>query len=301
MEEYLELSQERRDSYDLIAPVGAPAPPVIEDQVLNNPNMKWVQGLSAGVDYYMASKVFRESSVPLTNVKGAFSSVLAEFVALGVLQHTKHLERFIERKKARKWEMEPMELVSNKHMVIVGYGDIGSACARVAKNGFGMKVTGVKRRPEEVSDKHRSYCDEVVGNDQYDRVIAEADFVVAVLPKVAGVTDNFFSTESTFSKMKSSAVFMNIGRGTTVEENDLAKALKTGQISGAVLDVFQVEPLPEESELWDCPNLLLTPHCADCDTQFMHRAFQILADNLKIFTTEGTSKLLNICDKEAGY
>ena len=103
MEEYLQLSQEKRDSYDLIAPVGAPAPPVIEDQVLNNPNMKWVQGLSAGVDYYMASKVFRESSVPLTNVKGAFSSVLGEFVALGVLHHTKHLERFIERKKAKKW------------------------------------------------------------------------------------------------------------------------------------------------------------------------------------------------------
>lgn len=77
-------------------------------------------------------------------------------------------------------------MVSDKHLAIVGYGDIGAACAKVAKHGFGMKVTGVKRRPEQVSDEHRSYCDEIVGNDQLDRVYAEADFVVGVLPRVVG-------------------------------------------------------------------------------------------------------------------
>jgi len=199
----------------------------------------------------------------LTNVKGAFSGVLAEFVALGVLFHTKHVERFMQRKAEKKWDVEAVELVSNKHMAIVGYGDIGSACAKVAKNGFGMKVTGLKRKPEEVSEEHRSYCDEVVGNDQYDRVIAEADFVVGILPRVLGVTDDFFTKESTFSKMKKSAVFMNIGRGTTVNEDDLASALKDGTIGGAVLDVYKVEPLPQDSELWTCPNLFMTPHCAD--------------------------------------
>ena len=104
-------------------------------------------------------------------------------------------------------------------------------------------------------------------------MIAEADFVVGVLPRVPGLTDNFFTTESTFSKMKNTAVFMNIGRGSTVDEDHLVSALKSGQIAGAVLDVFKVEPLPAESELWSLDNVFMTPHCADQDVKFLHRAF----------------------------
>ena len=154
-----------------------------------------------------------------------------------------------------------MELVSSKSMVVVGYGDIGAACAKIAKNGFGMKVWGIKRNPDDCSDLYRSYCDEVLGNDRYDEIVAQADFVVGVLPKVADTLD-FFNMESTFSKMKPSAVFMNIGRGPTVNEDDLLQALKSQAIGGAVLDVFKVEPLSQESELWSLPNVLITPHCA---------------------------------------
>ena len=112
-------------------------------------------------------------------------------------------------------------------MVIVGYGDIGAACAKVAKEGFGMKVTGLKRRPESVPEEQRAYCQEIVGNDQLDRVLGEADFVLAVLPRVpTGDTDNFFTMESTFSKMKKTGIFMNIGRGTCVNEDDLVTALQ---------------------------------------------------------------------------
>jgi phosphoglycerate dehydrogenase-like enzyme len=154
-----------------------------------------------------------------------------------------------------------MEVVSKKSMAIMGYGDIGAACAKIAKNGFGMKVWGIKRNPNDCSDLYRSYCDEVVGNDQYDRIVKEADFIVGVLPKVPD-TEDFFNMETTFSKMKKSAVFMNIGRGPTVQEEDLIKALKEGMIGGAVLDVFKKEPLEPENELWSLPNVLITPHCA---------------------------------------
>jgi len=132
-------------------------------------------------------------------------------------------------------------------------------------------------------------------------VIAEADFVVGILPRVAGVTDDFFTMESTCSKMKKSAVFTNIGRGTTVKEEDLVTALKTEAIGGAVLDVYKVEPLSSESELWECPNLFMTPHCADQDHTFLFRAFDFLGRNLKIFVEEGPDKLVNICDKIQGY
>lgn len=228
-----------------------------------NKNLKWVHSISAGIDGYVAVQSFRDSEIPLTNAKGAYSSVLGEFIALGMLYHTKKVEQFIQQKKDHLWYQDAPELVSDKHLVIVGYGDIGAACAKVAKLGFGMKVTGVKRRPEQVSDEHRSYCDEIVGNEELDRVYAEGDFVVGVLPRVAGQTDDFFNMESCFSKMKKRGVFMNIGRGTTVNEEDLAKALNDGVIAGAVLDVFKVEPLVQESPLWDCKNVFITPHCAD--------------------------------------
>jgi len=161
-----------------------------------------------------------------------------------------------------------MELVSNKSMAIIGYGDIGAACAKIAKFGFGMKVIGVKRKPEDCSDEYKSYCDEIVGNDKYESVISQADFVVGVLPKTAE-TGDFFNMDSTFSKMKPTSVFMNIGRGPTVEEDHLIAALQEGKIAGAVLDVFKKEPLPQESPLWTMPNVLITPHCAQQDKDFM--------------------------------
>ena len=188
----------------------------------------------------------------------------------------------MQRKADKQWVVEPMEVVSKKSMAVVGYGDIGAACAKIAKMGFGMKVWGVKRNPADCSDEYRSYCDEVVGNDQYERVISEADFVVGVLPKVADTLD-FFNMESTFSKMKKSAVFMNIGRGPTVQEEDLTKALKDEMIAGAVLDVFKVEPLPQDNELWNLPNVLITPHCAQQDKDFMADCMVQFADNLDAF------------------
>ena len=186
---------ENKHSYDInVVMLGTTiSGPVLKDQSIHSKQLKWVHSLSAGIDGYVAVPEFRDSEIPLTNAKGAFSTILGEFVALGVLYHTKHLERFMQRKAEHKWEVEPMELVSNKSMVIVGYGDIGAACAKIAKIGFGMKVVGVKRRPDKCSAEYRSYCDEVVGNDQYDRVISEADFVVGVLPKV-GDTGHFFNT-----------------------------------------------------------------------------------------------------------
>lgn len=218
--------------------------------------------MSAGLDAYCAAEDFVNADhIKLVNVKGAFSHVLGEFVALGMLYHTKKLENFMRRKAEKKWELEEVELVSNKTMAVVGYGDIGAACAKIAKLGFGTKVIGVKRRPELVSDEYRSYCDEVVGNDQLDRVLAESDFVVGVLPKVKDTVD--FFNKDLFKKMKKTAVYMNIGRGPTCNEADLIEALKTNEIAGAVMDVYKVEPLTPDNELYTLPNVLMTPHCAD--------------------------------------
>jgi len=125
--------------------------------------------------------------------------------------------------------------------------------------------------------------------------------VVGVLPGVPGVTDDFFNMKSTFSKMKKSAVFMNIGRGTCVNEDDLVKALKTKKIGGAVLDVFKVEPLVKSSKLWECENVFMTPHCADQDVDFLLRAIKIFGNNLDRYADGGLSNLDNVVDKFRGY
>ena len=97
--------------------------------------------------------------------------------------------------------------------------------------------------------------------------------------------------------MKKSAVFMNIGRGTTVNEQDLVEALNSKIIGGAVLDVFKKEPLPIESGLWECENLFITPHCSDGDVNHIPRSLSVFSKNLQIFAETGTKDLLNICDK----
>jgi len=217
VEEYEALEDKYKYDGLVILYGGAFMKHVLNDQAKNSGRVKWAHSLSAGIDAYVVAEDFVNAEhIPLTNVKGAFSHVLGEFIALGMLYHGKKLENFMKRKAQAKWEIEPVELCQKQKMVIVGFGDIGAACGKVIKNGFGTKVIGVKKRPEMISDEHRQCCDELVGLDQLDSVVGDADYVVGVLPKTPETTGFFDKTF--FAKMKSSGVFMNIGRGPTVNE-----------------------------------------------------------------------------------
>jgi phosphoglycerate dehydrogenase-like enzyme len=112
-------------------------------------------------------------------------------------------------------------------------------------------------------------------------------------------TDNFFNGDNCFSKMKKSAIFMNIGRGTTVDEDDLSHALESGKIAGAVLDVFKVEPLAKTNRLWYAPNLFMTPHCADQDNEWLERSMEIFEQNLINWVSN--KPLVNLVDKDFAY
>lgn len=128
-------------------------------------------------------------------------------------------------------------------------------------------------------------------------MLGQADFVVGVLPKTPDT--HYFFDSGFFAKMKTSAVFMNIGRGPTVKEVDLVSALEKQTIAGAVLDVFEVEPLSQESPLWQMNNVLITPHCADNDPEYLDRAWEIFNKNLLNYN-QGLP-LVNQCDKLNGY
>jgi len=168
----------------------------------------------------------------------------------------------------------------------------------MAKRAFGMKTIGVNKFPKLVTPEQAQWVDEVVGLEDYDRVIAEADFVLGTLPKMVQ-TNDFFNMSNCFNKMKPSAVFMNIGRGTTVDEDDLADALYSKKIAGAVIDVFKAEPLDKKNRLWYAPNMFMTPHCADQDSEWLHRSMKIFGDNFTRYMNG--QPLNNIVDKQFTY
>lgn len=143
---------------------------------------------------------------------------------MGILYHAKHVEDFQRKKADKNWTIQPVELVSSKTLVVVGYGNIGSKVSKMCKRAFGMKIIGVNKFPEMVTKDEAQWCDELVGLDKYHEVITKADFVVGSLPKMVS-TNDFFNGPNCFDRMKKTAIFMNIGRGTCVDEEDLATAL----------------------------------------------------------------------------
>lgn len=133
--------------------------------------MKWVQAATAGIDGYCKVKSFQESAITLTNAKGMYSAALAEFVALGMLFHTKCLRTYLKQQADRQWKQGFIENVYTKTVVIVGFGDIGTACGKVLKQGFGARVIGVKRRPENTPEHHKACADEIRGLTDLGQVI----------------------------------------------------------------------------------------------------------------------------------
>ena len=175
------------------------------------------------------------------------------------------------------WRRHDMGLINKKHMVIVGYGDVGNLVGKIMKNGFGMKVTGIKKKPTWplIPREHKENCDEIVGPEDYDKVVADADYVVGILPGM-DETQDFFSKDSTFDKMKKGSTFINIGNGSTVNEEDLMQALKSEHIGFAALDSFKEQPLGKYNQIWDMPNTLLSPNCAEQDPECMKRVFDVV-------------------------
>ena len=141
---------------------------------------------------------------------------------------------------------------------------------------FQMRVVGVKRSVIPIEN-----VDEVVRTGELDRVLAQSDFTVMLLP-INEATENFMDARR-FAAMKKGSVFINVGRGRTVDEEALIAALRSGHLSGAALDTFRQEPLPVDSPLWDLPNVILTPHIAADTPMYMTRAFDLIARNLPLF------------------
>lgn len=255
--------------------------------------VKLIYSLSAGVDSYRLAELRQElHNIPFCNAQGCFSNILAEHVIYSILHFNRFPWRLQENKMKKKWERFSMLRVEGMRMVIFGYGNIGEQCGRLAVN-MGMSVTGIKRTaPAQPVDK---YGVRVYAETSTDDLLREADVVLGVLPATPH-TEKFFN-KNVFKKMKPSALFINIGRGSTQDEDDLVQALKESTIRGAALDVFQVEPLPPSSPLWTVPDdkILLTPHCADVTDDLIQRSAQRMTGIAKELMETGKVTAYTVC------
>mmetsp|Transcript_9171 Transcript_9171/g.13761 ORF Transcript_9171/g.13761 Transcript_9171/m.13761 type:complete len:362 (+) Transcript_9171:37-1122(+) len=260
-------------------------------------NPKWIHSFFVGVDALapFTAKHLINSDVPLTNARGAFSYSLAEYAMTSILYFNKEITRIQKNTADKNWEVFLMNVVKGKTLGLIGFGDINKHTARLAK-AFGMKVIALRRSLNK-SDDPEGLADEVYGYDDRLKVFAESDFVVSALPGTPETKDFIGAPE--LKAMKKTGVFINIGRGITVDEDALCKALDSKQIAGAALDVFKTEPLPESSPLWGRHNVLVTAHNADYVADYFEMGWKVWKDNFDAYKTN--SPMTTLVEKKAGY
>jgi phosphoglycerate dehydrogenase-like enzyme len=268
----------------------------IRDLTVVAPNLRWVQGSMAGAGEVAKKAGLLDTDVVVTTASGVYSGPLAEFVVMALLQHAKNLDRLRREKAAKVWRQTHTDTLEGKTLCIVGMGNIGRAIAERVRP-FGTRIVGVKRTVRE-DDPAWRHADELYSTDRLRDALGEADYVAITLP---GTPETHHLVDAgAISAMKPGAYFVNVGRGTVVDEGALVEALESGRLSGAALDVFEVEPLPEESPLWELPNVIVSPHATDMAPSIINkRQTDLFCENLRRYL--GGEPLVNVLDKELLY
>ncbi|MDX1455895.1 MAG: D-2-hydroxyacid dehydrogenase, partial [Gammaproteobacteria bacterium] len=217
-------------------------------------SLKWIHATSAGVDALMIPEV-RDSDIPVTNAAGIFDRSIAEYVLGAILMMAKDFPGSMALQRDHAWRHRDTERVNEHSVLVVGAGNIGRQIARLC-NAVGMRVSGVASSDREGDADFES----IHASSRLMDLLPDFDYVVVAAP-LTPATQGLFDADA-FERMAPHARFINIGRGPIVVTDDLVEALQDGVIAGAVLDVFEEEPLPREHPLWDCPNTVLTAHMA---------------------------------------
>jgi phosphoglycerate dehydrogenase-like enzyme len=262
--------------------------------------LKWVHSAAAGVASALYPEM-RDSAVVLSNSAGVHAIPIAEYVVAGILHFCRGLDVAAGQQQAAQWdksfyvaEDSPVREVGGARILIVGAGGLGTAVA-TRLSALGATCVGVRRRPEQGAPPGFS---RVVGPDALDAELPEADVVVLTAPATAESTG--LLTAARLKLLKPRSILVNVARGSLVDQDALATALKNGSIRGAVLDVFEKEPLAADSPLWQLRNALLTPHISPVSPgRFWPRALEVFCDNWRRY--DRGEPLRNLVDKQAGY
>lgn len=256
------------------------------------PKLKWLQVISAGVDSLPLEEIYHRNII-LTNGRGVHKIHMGEYAMGAMISMARNFPTMYQRQKQNIWDRKvPQGEIYGSTVGILGLGSIGGQIAKLAK-AFGMKVLGVQKNP-----KITENVDEVYAMEEIKEVFIKSDYVINLLPATKE-THKLINKEH-FNLMKETAVFINIGRGTTVNEDDLIDTLKNKRIRGFFSDVFYQEPLPEDSELWKLDNVVITPHICGASPKYNDRAMEIAKHNLKVILT-GQGEMVNLVTKEKGY
>jgi phosphoglycerate dehydrogenase-like enzyme len=256
------------------------------------PQVKWLHSFSAGVDKILSPKV-AQSKVILTNSSGVHATPIAETILAYCLMFARGFIDTIREQRQKQWNKNYNSAeLRDSTMLVVGLGAIGMETARIA-NAFGMHVIATARTKK----KKPAFIARFETSEKLDDFLPLADYIIITLPHTKD-THHLFDKQK-FALMKKSAVVINIGRGGIIKESDLIEALRQKSIAGAGLDVFEKEPLPADSPLWDMPNVIITPHHSGLSLRYMDRAVDVFCENLKAYL-KGES-LPNKVDKILGY
>jgi phosphoglycerate dehydrogenase-like enzyme len=247
--------------------------------------LRWIHTYSIGVDHPMYRPIV-ERGITFTNGAGSQSIPIAQHVLLMMLHHAKRMDIWEAAQAARQWRHAPSDELTGKTVALFGLGGIGGEVARLAK-AFRMHVIGLRRRSGPVEN-----VDELLPPGAIGDLCARADFLVICAPLTRETRGAISATE--LARMKPEAYLINVARGPIVEERALVAALRDGRIAGAALDVFAVEPLPPEHELWTLPNVIITPHTAPASPFHIERGTQLFLENLRRFAAGDA--LLNVVD-----
>jgi phosphoglycerate dehydrogenase-like enzyme len=250
--------------------------------------LKWLQVMGAGVDWALVPEL--PEHVQITRAPGVFGPWMAEYVLAWCLWVTQRLKPYRDAQRQRRWDDHVLpERLGGKTVTIVGLGDIGRDITRAAR-GLGMRVLGVSRRGRPVREATRMYSVAAM-----TRALREADFVVLLLP-LTPETRGIIGADA-LAAMKSTAWLINIARGAVVDEGALMAALEQRRIAGAVLDVFDREPLPPSHPLWRMDNVVVTPHISGPSTP--DAIAPVFNDNLARYLAG--RPLRHVVDRTQGY
>jgi phosphoglycerate dehydrogenase-like enzyme len=280
------------------------------DEAHRYPNLKWIQAHSAGINNILDKPIW-QSEVIITTLSGVHPVPMAEHALAMILAFRwKLLAMFRWQTRAEwpegRWDKVIMPELRGCTLGIVGYGSIGRELARLAQ-ALGMRVlavnrSGQRRRDEGYNEPGIGDPDAIIPEKIYPVVdllemLPQCDYVVTLIP-LTPETHHLFGAE-TFARMKKSAFFFNLGRGPVVDEAALVEALRQGQIAGVGLDVYEQEPLPSDSPLWQLENVLISPHVSGFTPKYDERASDLFAENLRRYLAG--EPLLNLVERERGY
>jgi phosphoglycerate dehydrogenase-like enzyme len=242
-----------------------------EDLLERAENLEWIQALSAGVDRY-DFEALEERGIALTNASGVHAEPIGEQVLGYVLAFERNLHTAVRQQERGAWERFSGGELAGKTVGIIGLGAIGTRVAELAQ-AFGVTVIGTKGNPEDAPDA----VDEVFGPDGLHEVCQRSDYLVVACPLNEETRGMIGRWE--FRMMQDDAVLINVARGEVVDHDSMVRALQQHSIGGAALDVFETEPLPGDSPLWDLSNVVVTPHMAGSTPEYMARCGRLFARN----------------------